>query len=113
VSSWQSVRILIDESLPVELADELNLPGLKTVSQVGLKGLKNGALLRRAEALGFTVFLTADQNLEFQQAIPGRALSVIVLRARSNRMEHLRPLIPAIIQGLSLVAPGQILRLGA
>ena len=99
MNSWQRVRILVDESLPVELADELNLPDLRTVSQIGLKGLKNGALLQRAEALGFTVLLTADQNLEFQQDIPGYALSVIVLRARSNRMEHLRPLIPAIIQG--------------
>lgn len=106
------MRILVDESLPVELADELNLPSLKTVSQIGLKGLKNGALLQRAEALGFTVFLTADQNLEFQQDLSGHVLSVIVLRARSNRMEHLRPLIPAVIQGLTLIGPGQILRLG-
>lgn len=106
------MRILVDESLPVELAAELDLPSIKTVSQVGWKGLKNGALLQRAESVGFTVLLTADQNLEFQQHIPGFSLGVIVLRARSNRMEHLRPLIPAILQGLSLIAPGQVLRLG-
>jgi len=51
-------------------------------------------------------------NLEFQQHIPGYAVGVIVLRARSNRMEHLRPLVPAIHQALGLIGPGQIIRLG-
>ena len=106
------MRILVDESLPLELASELGLPFVKTVSQVGLKGLKNGDLLRRAEALGFTVLVTADQNMEFQQDLAGYALGFIVLRARSNRMEHLRPLVPALMRALPLLGPGQVIRLG-
>ena len=106
------MRILVDESLPTELAAELDLPSVKTVAELGLKGYENGALLRRAEILGIDVLITADQNLEFQQHIPGYAVGVIVLRARSNRMEHLRPLVPAIHQALGLIGPGQIIRLG-
>ena len=107
------MRILLDESLPTDLAAELSLPLLKTVAQLGLKGFTNGDLLRRAEAIGMDVLITADQNLEFQQHIPGYSLGLIVLRARSNRMEHLRRLVPAIHQALSLIGPGQIIRLGS
>lgn len=107
------MRILVDESLPVELASELGLPFAKTVAELGLRGLKNGALLQRAEALGFEVFLTADTNLEFQQDLPAYPLAVIILRARSNSLLHLRPLIPAIRQALTVISPGQILRLGS
>lgn len=107
------MRILLDESLPTDLAAELDLPLLKTVAQLGLKGFTNGDLLRRAEAIGMDVLITADQNLEFQQHIPGYELGLIVLRARSNRMEHLRPLLPAIHQALDLIGPGQIIRLGS
>lgn len=57
------MRILVDESLPQELAEELGLPGVRSVGEQGWSGLKNGALLQRAETAGFGAFLTADQNL--------------------------------------------------
>ena len=45
---------------------------------MGWTGTKNGELLRRAEA-EFDVFVTADQQLRFQQNLSGRALAIIVL----------------------------------
>jgi hypothetical protein len=111
VSSLPTRRILVDESLPVELAEELGLPNVRTVRDLGWSGLKNGALIQRAISAGFSVFLTADQSLGYQQNIAAMELAVIVLRGR-NRIENLRPLIPAIYQALSIVAPGQMLRLG-
>jgi rRNA-processing protein FCF1 len=105
------VRILVDESLPQELAEELDLERIHTVSELGWSGLANGALLRRAVTAGFDVLLTADQNLPFQQNIAGYGIGIIVLKARSNRIQDLRPLIPGIRQGLGILVPGQILRL--
>jgi len=64
------VRILLDESLPR-----------------GLKGLKNGELLRLASG-AFDVFVTADQNLEHQQNIASLPLAVVVLVARTNRWKR-------------------------
>ena len=60
------MRILLDESLPVEL--KLELPGheVNTVQETGWSGLKNGELLARAVAR-FDVLVTADQNLQHQQ----------------------------------------------
>jgi hypothetical protein len=107
------VRALVDESLPVELAVALALPDAKTVAQLGWQGIKNGVLLERAAAFGFTVLLTADQHLHEQQDLRSFQLGVIVLQARSNRMEHLEPLVRAILQALPIIRPGQVMRLVA
>ncbi len=42
---------------------------VRTVQQEGWAGVTNGELLARAAGNGFEVFLTADQNLRFQQKI--------------------------------------------
>jgi hypothetical protein len=74
--------------------------------------LIDGDLIQRAVLAGFTLFLTADQNLEFQQNIRSSALGVIVLRGGS-RIHDVRPLIPSILTAIPLIGPGQIMRLGA
>ena len=59
------------------------------------------------------VFLTGDQNLEFQQNISKRRLGVVVLRADSNALEDLLPVIPAALTAIGAVQPGQVLRVEA
>lgn len=58
------------------------------------------------------MFVTLDRNLEFQQNVVALPFGVIVVQARSNRMLHLRPLIPALVQALEQVAPGTLMRIG-
>lgn len=65
------------------------------------------------EDAGFAVFLTGDQNLEFQQNLSKRRLGVIVLRALSNALEDLLPLVPATLAAIESVQPGQVVRVGA
>ena len=69
---------------------------------------KNGALLRAAEADGFEVFLTADQSLQFQQNLTGTKLRIVVFAAPSNRIEHIRPLLPQAIAALQEMLPGEL-----
>jgi hypothetical protein len=79
---------------------------------MGWSAAENGELLRRA-AGQFDVFLTADQNVQFQQNLDALLLPVIVLAARTNRLEDLRPLIPELLSRLA-VQPGRtLLRIGA
>ena len=66
------MRVLLDEQLPRQLAPYLIGYDVRTVQQESWAGLRNGELLTRAEAAGFSVFLTGDQNLEFQQNISKR-----------------------------------------
>lgn len=112
MTSSPILRILVDESLPIELADDLGVPSVRTVRGMGWSSLKNGELIRRAVLAGFTHLLTADQNLEFQQNIRSSELGIIVLRG-GTRIHEVRPLIPAILTALQLVGPGQVIRLGS
>ena len=45
------MRILLDESLPIELCSEISGHDVRYVREVGWSGLKNGELFRRAAAL--------------------------------------------------------------
>lgn len=96
----------------MDLADELLPLAVSTVRGLGWSGLKNGALLRRAIAAGFTVLVTADRALEHQQNLNAFGIAVVVLRG-PNRIEYLRRLVPAIRAALPLLAPGGVVRLGA
>jgi hypothetical protein len=40
---------------------------------------KNGRLLEAAEAAGFDVLITVDQNIPDQQNLAGRAISLLIL----------------------------------
>jgi len=80
------MRVLIDEQLPRHLAHELTAHEVRTVQQQGWAGLTNGELLRRAAEEGFEVFITADQNLEFQQNLARSGLGVFVLVAPNNAL---------------------------
>lgn len=64
----------------------------------GLKGKKNGDLLRSAEAGGYEVLLTVDQGMPRQQHSAGRNISIIPIRSRTNQLEDLAPLADAILQ---------------
>jgi len=107
------LRILIDEQLPRQLAPYLVGHDARTVQQESWAGLKNGALLTEAEEAGFSVFLTGDQNLEFQQNISKSRLGVVVLCAASNALEDLLPLVPAALTAIATVRPGQLVRVEA
>lgn len=60
------MKLLLDECTPKRL--RVDFPGheVLTVEQAGLKGLKNGTLIRHASSQ-FDVLITVDQNLPFQQ----------------------------------------------
>jgi hypothetical protein len=71
------VRVLLDEQLPRQFASYLIGHEVRTVQQQTWAGLKNGALLDAAEAVGFFVLVTGDQNVEHQQNLTKRALGVV------------------------------------
>lgn len=83
------------------------------VQAEGWSSLKNGELLRRAAAAGFRVLLTPDRNLEYQQNMSRVGLAVVVVRARTNRIEDLLPLVPRLLEALPHVQPGTVTHVGA
>jgi predicted nuclease of predicted toxin-antitoxin system len=101
------VHVLLDENLPVGLAAELPGHSVETVVGLGWSGIKNGELLRRA-ADRFEALVTMDSNLEFQQPLAEQPFGVVVVRAASNRIQDLLPLIPDILAALNALAPGEV-----
>jgi len=78
------------------------------VQVAGWSAIKNGELLHRAAAAGFDVFLTPDRNLEYQQNLSRVRLGIVVLRARTNRIEELLPLVPRLLELLPTARPGTV-----
>jgi len=64
-------------------------------------------------ATQFDVLLTMDQNLEFQQNLTILPVAVLVIEAASNRIEHLAPLVPAILRELNHIPPKALRKVGA
>jgi predicted nuclease of predicted toxin-antitoxin system len=93
------VRILIDECVDWRLSRDIVGHDVKTARQMGWASIKNGELLALATQQ-FDVFVTVDRNLSFQQNVTAFPIAIIVLRARTNRLADLRPLIPALLAAL-------------
>jgi predicted nuclease of predicted toxin-antitoxin system len=98
------MKLLLDESLPKKLKQSLVEHEVFTVSEMGWRGVKNGKLLALAAA-DFDVFLTADQNLGYQQNLKSLPVAVVVLEAYSNRLVDYLPLIANLKLALEAVAP--------
>ena len=103
------MHLLLDESLPRRLSRHLTAETVHTVYDRDWSGLKNGELLRAAET-DYDVFVTADQNLEYQRNLRGFAIGVVVLVARTNRVQDLLPLIPDLLRACSSVGHGEVVR---
>lgn len=101
--------MLIDESLPVELVDELPGIDVATVHAQRWLRLRNGVLLRAAVAAGFSVILTGDQDLQHQQNLRKIGIGAVVVSGIRNRIEELRPLIPRIVDALNTVKVGEVI----
>ena len=65
------MKILLDESVPQKLWLLIEGHAVVTAWFQGWSGLKNGALLDAAEAAGFELFVTADQEIRYQQKSDG------------------------------------------
>lgn len=105
------MRVLLDENLPRDLVTELTAHDVTTVQAAGWSGIDNGKLLRRAHGR-FDVLLTMDLGLRYQQSLKTSQLSILIIRARSNRMIHLKPLVDGILMALEDLRPGELREIG-
>jgi hypothetical protein len=82
-----------------------------TVAGRGWAGVKNGELLQRMYG-EYDALLTMDQGIEFQQNIAVLPFGILLILAPSNRLAHLQPIVPAILEALLQLRPGQLRRVG-
>jgi hypothetical protein len=77
------------------------------LDEAGLKGLKNGRLLRAA-AGRFDVFVTVDQNLPYQQNLALVNMAILILAAKRNNYASLQPLVLQALDALNQIMPGEV-----
>jgi predicted nuclease of predicted toxin-antitoxin system len=106
------MRVLLDENLPHSLRrlfeDSIEVI---TVGYKGWQGKTNGELLHMA-ANEFDVFITMDGSIPYQQNLETIQISIILLKAYSNRDEDLAPLIPQVNSILKTLKKGEVVSVG-
>ena len=100
------MNILLDENLDWRLGRELTGHRVSSVPLIGWAGVKNGELLRRAEAQ-FDVLVTMDKGIYHQQNLSGMRLIIVALQAKTNRLAETRLLMPALLSLLQTAQPGE------
>ena len=104
------MKLLLDECIPRKLKKYLRPHECKSVPEAGFAGKKNGVLLTLAEAAGFDVLVTIDEGIEYEQNHANRAMAIIIIRAKSNRLADISPSTPSCLRALKTIAAGQIVR---
>lgn len=102
------MRVLLDENVPRKLSRAFaSTYDVTTVQEHGWSGVLNGELLRRADA-EFDAFVTLDRGFEYQQDLTGLSLRIVIVRAFSNTLDDLIPLVPSIQAALERLSAGAL-----
>ena len=97
------MRILLDECVPLPLRDILVGYQCASVKDQGWGGIKNGELLRLAEH-EFDLFITADQNIRYQQNLSGRRITIIELS--TNNLRRILAAASLMMSAIETARPG-------
>jgi hypothetical protein len=106
------VKVLLDECVDRRLARELRGHEVPTVPQRGWAGIKNGDLLALAEK-EFDAFITVDRKISVQQDLTRFQIAVILLRAPTNRLEHICLLASALLEKIEHAPVGALTVIGS
>lgn len=105
--------MLLDENIDKKLKELLSDVDIscETVKSAGFRGKSNGELLALAEEL-YDVFVTMDTSIRKQQNLVGRKISLLLIRARTNRIADVIPYVPEIKDALRNIKPGEFREVG-
>ena len=104
------MRIIFDQATPLPIRPYLKGHLVRTAAQQGWERLKNGDLLRAAEAAGFELLLTTDKNMRFQQQLADRKIAVVVLG--QQQWPQLRPHVQFVIEAVNAATAGSYVEVG-
>jgi predicted nuclease of predicted toxin-antitoxin system len=100
------MRILIDNCVVKRFGPLITDHETTHASQLGWSKLENGDLIRTAEEAGYEVMITVDKNLQYQQSLAGRKISIIVLSPIFVYYEDIAALVPQVILALDNLPSG-------
>jgi len=77
------MRILFDHDVPAPLRRYLSTHEVSTCDDLGWEELHNGNLLKAADAGGFDLFITCDQNMRSQRNLTQVRMSILQLNTQN------------------------------
>lgn len=98
------MRILFDQGTPVPLRSHLSSHQVAKAFELHWSTLTNGDLLLQAEAAGFDLLVTTDQNLRYQQNLAARRIAVVVISSTS--WPRIQKGIANVVDAITSVRPG-------
>lgn len=99
--------------MPKEIGDLLIAHEVVHATQLGWQGLSNGKLLDAGESARFSVLLTKDTKMPYQQNLANRTICLVILRPRSQFPDDLLKLAPQILLLLPTLLPGSVTRVSS
>ena len=104
------MKILLDNNVNFRFGRLLFGHDVTHVQDIGWEKLQNGKLLTQAESENFPILVTADKQMQHQQNMTGRTISIIILGSRKITLAGIVPLAPQVLDILnSGVSPGSII----
>ena len=79
------MKLLLDECVTHDLVPDLVGHEVHTVEDAGLKGLRNGDLLRAATGV-YEVLITVDRKIPYQQSVSGLPIAILILAAKKEQL---------------------------
>jgi uncharacterized protein (DUF433 family) len=109
LEAGDSLDVFLDHFPSV--SKEQAIASLELAVKIGWSGKKNGELLKLISQNGFTILLTTDQNLRYEQNLQQAGIAVIVLVAPTNKISDLLPLMPDVRNVLNTIATGEFIEI--
>lgn len=106
------MKILLDENIPHDMRHFLTGYDVFTVAYMGWSSIENGALLEKAADEGFDVMITKDSGVEYEQHLPTLPVAVVILRAKTNKLDDIRPLLPELMMALANLESKKVVHVG-
>ena len=106
------MRILLDECVNPRVRNAFPNHEVQTVIEMGWGGITNGKLMALAQQ-SFDVFLTVDQNLEYQQNLAKLTLGLVVVTVPDNNIKYFKPIFPELLTAAESVRAGQVIHIGS
>ena len=98
------MKVLFDQNVPHGLREMLPGHTVATADELGWSELTKGELLRVAEADGFEVMVSADQNLGYQQNLKDRLLAIVILN--TNQWKKIQAATEQVAAAIHKAVPG-------
>ena len=105
------MRALLDECVTRRIKRDFPGHEVHTVEEAGMKGFKNGELLHSASGR-YDVLVRVDKIIPYQQNVKSLTIAILILSAKRNAYDSLRPLMPEALEALKQISPGDVIIIG-